>query len=1131
MRRAVLIGLLSLAVCLLGPQAAVSSVSTSASWFAESNQALAQFGGCVSTAGDVNGDGYSDIIVGARFLSNGQSSEGKTYLFLGGPNGVAAAPAWTAESDQANAEFGNAVGTAGDVNNDGFDDILVGAWSYSNGQSQEGRVYLYLGSPTGPPRTPSWTWEPNLAGARAGASVATAGDVNGDGYDDVIVGAVGYTNNVNQPYKGAAYAFLGGPGGLAPTPAWTVLGTQTMEFLGSGVSTAGDVNGDGYADVLVGAPGYMNTFASEGRVFAYYGSPGGLPGAASWTKDGGQNNARLGTSVSTAGDTNGDGYSDIIAGAPLYDNGQLDEGAALVFMGSPTGLTASIAMAMEGNQEDANLGTSVFTAGDVNGDGYADVIIGTPGFSNGQSAEGRAQVHLGGPTGLFPGPAWSSESNQEGAWHGESVGTAGDVNGDGFGDVIAGAPFFDNGQEDEGRACVYDGSGDGLSTTAAWQIEGNMVSAALGFRVAPAGDVNGDGYSDLVVSEYKYASPESNEGRVVVFHGGPAGPPTTPSWAVESNRVDAFLGYSVASAGDVNGDGYGDLIAGAPGYGNNLGIAYVYLGSPAGLSATPAWTATGSAAGDYFGHSVASAGDVNGDGYADVIIGADLYSHGESGEGAAYIYLGSGSGLSATSAWSVEGNQANARLGRCVASAGDVNGDGYSDVIVGAPAYYSPAVDPGRALVYLGSPGEMSTAPAWTRTGEQVGNQFGFSVSSAGDVNGDGYDEVIVGANAYDSQRGRVYVYHGSSAGLLTTPALVLSGDQVGGELGVSVAGAGDVNNDGYSDVVIGASLYTNGELQEGRAYVHHGSPSGLLTTPAWIGEPNRAQATYGLSVAGAGDVNGDGFDDVCVGAPTYYNGQWDEGMAYVYYGGTGLYFAGPGGGVQIVPRQRRINGGGPIEWLSLSDDCCSFRLRALERTAYGRNQVRLEWNVAVLSTALGTVPLQRGTVRDTGAPVPGQGSFAQGMEVLSGLTMTNPYHWRLRTAGGSPYFPRSPWFGVPRSVPSEKHLRVGSSACDVQVMSVANRGLRLEAARPNPLRDQTTLRYELTHSEHVLLTIHDAAGRRVTTLVDALESAGSYAANWNGCEARGSRSPNGVYYVRLNAGNDVRTTKLILMR
>jgi hypothetical protein len=371
---------------------------------------------------------------------------------------------------------------------------------------------------------------------------------------------------------------------------------------------------------------------------------------------------------------------------------------------------------------------------------------------------------------LMTTPAWTREGNQNGANFGFSVATAGDVNGDGYSDVIVGARFYDNGQTDEGRAFVYHGSAAGLLHATAWTAESDQALAEFGVSLATAGDVNGDGYSDVIVGAYRYDNEQTGEGRAYVYHGSAAGLATTAAWTAESDQASALFGYSVATAGDVNGDGYSDVIVGAYQYDNEQtgeGRAYVYHGSAAGLETAAAWTAESDQASAHFGTSVATAGDVNGDGYSDVIVGALDHHHGQTKEGRAYVYHGSAAGLATTAAWTAESDQAVAEFGVSVATAGDVGGDGYSDVIVGAHFYDNGHTDEGRAFVYHGSATGLETFAAWTAESDQAGTEFGVSVATAGDVNGDSYSDVIVGAFRYDNgqnDEGRAYVYHGTTA-------------------------------------------------------------------------------------------------------------------------------------------------------------------------------------------------------------------------------------------------------------------------------------------------------------------------------------------------------------------------------
>jgi hypothetical protein len=262
----------------------------------------------------------------------------------------------------------------------------------------------------------------------------------------------------------------------------------------------------------------------------------------------------------------------------------------------------------------------------------------------------------------------------------------------------------------------------GNPDNADWMAEGDQYNARF-HEVASAGDVNADGYDEVIVGAMWYDNPQWNEGGVFVYHGSPtgldldglrpSGNPGNADWTAESNQTNAQLGSSVASAGDVNGDGYSDLIVGAVNYDqdqSNGGGAFLYHGSltgldldgirPAGTPTNADWTTYGDQAGANLG-TVASVGDVNGDAYSDVLVGARGYDHGETDEGRALLYEGSASGLSTEPTWMAECDHVEARFGS-VASAGDVNGDGYSDAIVGAHTY-----DQGRVFLYHGSPDEV----------------------------------------------------------------------------------------------------------------------------------------------------------------------------------------------------------------------------------------------------------------------------------------------------------------------------------------------------------------------------------------------------------------------------------------
>jgi hypothetical protein len=433
---------------------------------------------------------------------------------------------------------------------------------------------------------------------------------------------------------------------------------------------------------------------------------------------------------------------------------------------------------------------------------------------------------------------------------------------------------------------------DILPTEPDWYVNGEHQSANLGLSVGTAGDVNGDGYADVIIGSPNFNGGLTNQGKVYVYHGSNQGLSTTPDWTIEGGQINAELGISVGTAGDVNDDGYSDVIIGARRYYDipeemYEGAAFVYHGSETGLSPTANWSAEGNAYNVWFGISVGTAGDVNNDGYSDVIVGVANTVFSTECANKALVYHGSGTGLSTTADWTEVLEQTGACFGVSVGTAGDVNNDGYSDVIIGALYYDNGESDEGGAFVYHGSEAGLSATPNWSAEGDQIEAYFGISVGTAGDVNGDGYSDVIVGASYYDNgqtDEGRAFVYHGSGAGLSTTANWDAEGDQEYAYFGASVGTAGNVNNDSYSEALVGAHWYDNPNKSEGRAFLFAGSAGGLSTSADWITESNQSYAYYGCSLGTAGDVNGNGFSDVIVGAYAYYYDQENQGRAYVYY-------------------------------------------------------------------------------------------------------------------------------------------------------------------------------------------------------------------------------------------------------
>jgi hypothetical protein len=1095
-------------------------------WYADGIQGYGTFGGCVATAGDVNGDGYSDVLVGAPSVG---TNHGGAYLFLGSASGLETEfhRDWYGDDDYAN--FGESVASAGDVNGDGYDDIIIGAGSYTDNYSMEGCVFLYYGGPNGP----GWIEDRSILGDEAGAhfgkSVAGAGDVNADGYADIIIGAYG---------ESLAYVYLGSDSGLETDWSWrggeSIPGTQ----FGYCVAAAGDVDGNGYDDVIVGAP-YYHTAGTFGHVYVYYGSAGGVIDAPQWDVGGTESFSYYAWTVATAGDVNGDGYSDVLVGAMSY-SGDVDlEGRAFLYHGSATGPSDTPDWTDEGGQINCNFGKCVATAGDINADGYSDVLVAADDYTNGQPEEGRVYLYMGHYDGLSADPVWFTEGGADSLFYGLSTATAGDVNGDGFSDIIIGIPRWIVDDDPTGRAVVFHGLLAGPRTQAGWVTESGQINGNYGTSVACVGDVDGNGFSDVLVGASGYDNGQVDEGVVFLFLGSRTGLSWIPIWWAEANQAGAFLGTSVSGSGDVNGDGYPEAIVGAPGYTNTIndeGAAFIWFsvpgGAPLGTPDNANWSAFGEQADGDFGFAVAGGGDFNGDGYSDVLVGAPYYDIAATNDGCVFVYFGSDTGPSATWDWRHGSGFPNCEYGISVAADGDFNADGYSDVLVGAPKYYVGENLEGWAFVYIGSEdGPVGGPPWWNCMSNQNGARLGSCVAWAGDINGDGDSEVLVGAPRWDgpyTNCGKVLIWGGNTTlppdGTPDNTWWSASYAQENAWFGYAVASAGDVNGDGYSDILVGSPFIdTSAGENAGKAFIWAGSETGLvLGAAAWSAEGQQANCNFAWDLASAGDVNGDGFSDVVVGARNYDNGQSDEGRAFCYYGNNSR-------GLPRTPEQWRSDLSAPIAPLCVSDSPSSFALKARGRSPEGRGRIRLEYEVEPFGTPFDGNGTVLGSWIDTGAPADELGSFVAMSTVVSGLNQGTHYHWRLRFLSDNPLFPRSPWLTMPYNGGGEADLlTAGDPGTGVSDLPVA--AVRLQSY-PNPFNPKTKLVYNLPAQVHVRLKVYDVRGRLVRTLVDGVQVAGAQAVVWDGRNESGRALASGVYFARLHAGELTRSLKLLLVK
>ena len=415
-------------------------------WVAEPDQAGAQFGRAVAIA-DVDGDGFDDVLVGAPSFTNGQASEGRVSLYRGTSAGVEAVPAWTAESGVDYAHFGSSIAAVGDVDGDGYVDVAIGApdWAVFP-QYGVGRISIFRGSAAGLGAVPDWVFEGDASDCLLGASLS-GGDVNGDGYADLVAGAPDDTVSVWQ--EGSAWLFLGSPAGPVPS-AWIGHPDASYSSFGQSVSAAGDVDGDGYDDIAVGGRGW-GQLGYFGRVWVYRGSSLGPEATASVVLAPIEQDAYFGPSLAHA-DLDGDALADLAVSSDSNTRGW--PGGVYGYRGQAGGLDASPTWVLA-HEVDGFLTGVVFPAGDVDGDGAADLLVaGVVSYS-----EAQIGLHLGSGAGVSPAPIWTADPDVADDAFGRSA-AVGDVNGDGATDVLVGADADSNGDVEEGRAYVYLGRCD-----------------------------------------------------------------------------------------------------------------------------------------------------------------------------------------------------------------------------------------------------------------------------------------------------------------------------------------------------------------------------------------------------------------------------------------------------------------------------------------------------------------------------------------------------------------------------------------------------------------------------------------------------------------------------------------------
>jgi hypothetical protein len=691
---------------------------------------------------------------------------------------------------------------------------------------------------------------------------------------------------------------------------------------------------------------------------------------------------------------------------------------------------------------------------------------------------------------------------------------------------------------------------------------GEAADDRLGEAVAGIGDFDGDGFDDLAMGAPGFATSEPNTGRVYVHFGGVRATPVT-ALVLEGLTPGEEFGSSLAGIGDVNADGLADLLVGAPANesaGVQSGRAYVFLGTH--LAGTmPDLVLDPASTNERFGSALAGGGDLNGDGHPDFVVGAPADGPGSSAPGSVYVYFG-GPAIDAQPDLVINGSQPGESFGAAVAIVPDFNGDGFDDLLVGAPTHSGSGVDSGRAYLFLGG-AQFEPTFDLMLSGEAPQDRFGASLAAIGDADGDGFGDFLIGApgnSAMGVASGRAYLFLGAMR-FEESPPIVLSGARPGDAFGTVVSGGADLNADGFADFAVGALGSSIAGPGSGRVEVHLGGLGGTSGLAYFVDGPSPG-AGFGSAIAVAGDFHADGFGDLLLGAPGLLS---SAGQAMLVDMNRYHLLSPSGGETWQVGSMQSITwlGAEPADlWLSV-DGGATY---ALLRSHVGSRPVNaLQLQVPHLPSRFSKIRLVPSdhtivghdetdslfTIRSSVELIDFSAELREDAVALSwtaaariGPDGIRGYRlYRRDSSGQGPGTRIGPDLlqttgyldgdGMPESRYSLFAVNGFSEALFLGETRIAPIGVLTTWPSPYLMQGDLTIRFVVSgpHSSSVQLDVFDLRGRLVQRIISTQLDPGIRFASWNGSDRHGRQVSAGSYFLRLAIDGQHHTHKLLLLR